>query len=152
MQRSIYGQEIRAARGVPPEGGRGTTTRARIAKLAGIGEDALKAVESGQTQRPTDETAARLYLALHQETGADEHDIPHLALAYARWMLDPHARGVDPARRALHATRGALLPGDVTAASAAEAVAAAADEWLAAQRRTDQPSPRIVRGPGDAQG
>jgi hypothetical protein len=109
VERSPYAQEIRNARGVPKDGGKGAAISLEtLAGNAKLGFNTVKAIESGSTKgAPKDKTAAAIYAALPTDPQAS----PHLALAYARWMLNPEREGGLPAATAaLAEVAAALLP------------------------------------------
>ena len=98
--------EMKLGRGVPPQGGRGKISRDTLSEASGVKLETLKWIEEAKSARPDDAHAAAFYDAL----GLTPELAPNLALARARWALDPRRPGGMPAAlEALEATRHVLL-------------------------------------------
>lgn len=110
----LVADEIRAGRGVPlvdgVRRGRGTISRDELSVRSGVLSATIRWLENARTLEPDDRFLAALYDHLPH---ASPTATPCLALARARWTLDPRAPGgVPAAKRALMRVRDDLLPGE----------------------------------------
>ena len=112
-------RELYQARGVPdvdgkPKG-RGKISRDVLAMNSGVLPATLRWIEEAKSDNPDDRYLAWLYDHLPD---ANPDSTPHLALARARWTLDPRRDGLHKARDALAQVAHALLPPAATSGSA----------------------------------
>lgn len=111
-QARAIARELAYARGVPlaedgTHKGRGTISRDKLALAAGVLPATLRWIEEARSDNPDDAFLAALY---DQLPDANPTDTPHLALARARWALDPRNQGVDAASARLAEVADVLLP------------------------------------------
>lgn len=145
-------RELYQARGVPnvngkPKG-RGTISRDALAMDSGVLPATLRWIEEAKSDNPDDRYLAWLYDSLPD---ANPDSTPHLALARARWTLDPRHDGLHKARDALAEVAHVLLPpvpGSADAASEAIARARGAARG-GGTRRSESPPASPQRLPGE---